>query len=45
MFQWAVASLYPLQVRIGAVNFVEKITAIVMLNFCVEQITSLLLIK
>jgi len=45
VFKWAVVSLYPLKVRIGAVNFVEKITPIVMLNFFVEQITSLLLIK
>ncbi|CAL8122228.1 unnamed protein product [Orchesella dallaii] len=39
-----VTSFYPIKVRIGAVNFVEKFTPIIMLNFCVAQIVNLLLI-
>ncbi|CAL8122224.1 unnamed protein product [Orchesella dallaii] len=39
-----VLSMYPLKVRIGGVNFVEKFTPIAILDFCVAQIVSLLLI-
>ncbi|CAL8122146.1 unnamed protein product [Orchesella dallaii] len=38
-----VASLYILKVRIGSVNFVEKTTPIAILDFCLAQIVSLLL--
>ncbi|CAL8098707.1 unnamed protein product [Orchesella dallaii] len=37
-------SFYPLKVRLGSVNFVEKITPLVSLQFCVEQLVNLLLL-
>jgi len=37
-------SLYPLKVFIGYANFVEKSTPFTLLNFCLNQIVSLLLI-
>ncbi|CAL8136344.1 unnamed protein product [Orchesella dallaii] len=43
--QRIVASLYPLKVYIGEVNFVEKLTPVILLEFCVGQVVSLLLIR
>jgi len=40
-----VRSLPQLKVYIGSVNFVEKDTPFAMLNFCFDQIVSLLLIR
>ncbi|CAL8098741.1 unnamed protein product [Orchesella dallaii] len=39
-----VESFYPLKVQLGSVNFVEKITPLVSLQFCVEQLVNLLII-
>ncbi|CAL8136974.1 unnamed protein product [Orchesella dallaii] len=38
-------SLREIKVSIGQVNFVDKLTPVIMLNFCISQIVSLLLIE
>ncbi|CAL8098701.1 unnamed protein product [Orchesella dallaii] len=40
-----VATFYPLNVQLGSVNFVDKMTPIVLLQFCVEQLANLLLLE